>query len=163
MITLTTYDAGIALEKSLFSCIEEEYTRGGMIIKQHGQDIALQNQSDIIVIHNVEQGKSFEEELAGRNGLCRTVGVYIVTLSCLNKTEIIKRGIKIADKINSFFYRKNIEVPIEVVDDEGDLEEYSCCVFCDNPYITNVGATSKNRLSFTVTVPWWIWQGGYDE
>lgn len=154
MKTPTLYDTRIALETALFSAIEQEFDAEGLVVLQPGDNIATEQNTDIVLIHNVNPGKPQTGEMAGRHGVVPHPGVYIVTLSCLNKPSIINRAWGITDTLERYFYRASLPV--------GDGE---CChVEVEEPYTTNVGPINgTNRVAISVTVPWRIWKGGYEE
>lgn len=154
MRTPTLHETRVALETALFSAIKEEFEAGGMVILQPSDTIATNDNADIVIIHNVNPGKPIKGEMAGRHGVVPCPGVYIVTLSCLNKPEIISRAWGISSMLEGSFYRVSLQAS----------EENECYVEVEEPYTTNVGPVNgTNRVAISVTIPWRIWKGGYEE
>ena len=146
----TLFEIRVALETALFAAVQPSFSAGDVIIIQPGEELKP-DLDKIQVIHSVNPGEVQDGELGGRQGVCPRVGVYVVTLSCPNDTERLSQAWKLSSAIESKFYRADLPVT-----------DADCSVMCDEPYTTNVGETDDKRLALSVSIPWWVWAGGYE-
>lgn len=149
MQTPDLFSIRVSLETALFACLQREQEQGTVIVIQPGEDIKP-DLDKIQVLHAVNPGEVQTGEL-GRQGVCPRLGVYTITLSVPpNNTQRLALAWRLCSNIEKVFYREDLPV-----------EGSSCTVMCDEPYTTNVGETDDNRLALSVSVPWWVWSGGY--
>lgn len=145
MRTPTPYEIRVAMETALFEELAPAHTAGEIVLVQPGMPIAPE-MTAIQVVHTLNPGEMQDGELAGRDGVCPRLGVYIVMFSCPVDTAKLAQAEKLAGDIEKAFYRR--EVPVD-----------DCAILCGEPYVTNTGETPDNRLAVTVTIPWWTWAG----
>lgn len=150
-MTATPYEIRVALEKKLFEALQEPFAAGKLIIVQPGQDISPDMQK-IQVVHTVAPGIVQTGELGGRGGYCPRQGAYTILLSCpADDTAILADAWDISGSLEAAFFRADCAIA-----------DSHCRVMCEQPYTTNVGETPDKRLGLSVTVPWWVWAGGYE-
>lgn len=139
------------LELALFDAMTAEQISGNIIIIQPGEELKP-DLNKIHVIHSVNPGKVMDGELSGRDGICPRLGVYTVTLSIPeNDTTKLAKAWELCSMIEEKFYRAAL-----------DIDNSSCSVMCDEPYTTNIGEFNDKRLALSVSIPWWVWTGGYN-
>ena len=104
---------------------------------------------EIFVLSSVQPGNVDPGELGGRDGISVQNGVFLLNLSfARNDIAIKKKSEELAQDLANAFYRVDLITPS------------GACVFCKEPYLTNVGTTPDGRMSLLVSVPWWAWTGG---
>ncbi len=151
MRTPTTYEVCLALEKALFAALGEAVQAGGVVIVQPGAESAP-DLKKIQVLHTVKPGEVQSGELGGRQGLSLRTGVYSITLSCPpNDATAFAEAWRLTGVLEKALYRASLPI----ADSEG-------VVACKEPLITNVGETADKRLALSVSLPWWVWTGGYE-
>ena len=143
MITATLTDIGIACRTLMAATIA-----GRAVILSESDD-SDPNARDIFVINAVQPGDVDTGELGGRAGIAVQNGVFLLNLSYIRNDSAIKADAEeLAQDLVDAFRRADLNAPS------------GACVYCKEPYITNVGTTPDDRMSLLVSVPWWAWTGG---
>lgn len=143
MITATLTDIGIACRTLMATTIA-----GRAVILSESDD-SDPNARDIFVINAVQPGDVDTGELGGRAGIAVQNGVFLLNLSYIRNDSTIKADAEeLAQDLVDAFRRADLTAPS------------GACVYCKEPYITNVGITPDDRMSLLVSVPWWAWTGG---
>ena len=143
MITATLTDIGIACRTLMAATIA-----GRAVILSESDD-SDPNAREIFVINAVQPSDVDTGELGGRAGIAVQNGVFLLNLSYIRNDSAIKADAeKLAQDLVDAFRRSDLTAPS------------GACVYCKEPYITNIGTTPDDRMSLMVSVPWWAWTGG---
>lgn len=152
MRTPTPYEIRVALETHLFGVLQPAFEAGQVVIVQPGEDIKP-DLDKVQVLHVVTPGTPTDGELGGRQGVSPRPGVYVITLSVPQDTIWLQDAWELCGVLEAAFYR--VFLPVLGL-------EYT--VLCTEPYTTNVGEDpDTKRLALSVTVPWSVWAGGYED
>ena len=143
MITATLTDIGIACRTLMAATIA-----GRAVILSESDD-SDPNAREIFVINAVQPGDVDTGELGGRAGIAVQNGVFLLNLSYIRNDSAIKADAEeLAQDLVDAFRRADLNAPS------------GACVYCKEPYSTNVAAAPDDRMSLLVSGPWWAWTGG---
>lgn len=143
MTIATLNEIGIAFRTFMVDTVADR-----AVVLSESEDCNL-DAREIFVLNSVQPGNVTPGELGGRDGIAVQNGVFLLNLSfSRNDTAIKTKAEELAQDLANAFYR------VELIAPSG------ACIFCKEPYLTNVGATPDDRMSLLVSVPWWAWTGG---